>query len=217
MCFSSSSIFYSFFFFFAKDTPVLHFEWILQLLMLRVVTVPQHVRFAVAAKDVSRICLPHLPFPVPISLILIIQLDDWVSCFVCKLPWLGSLWRRENEIVLRILRENYGGSWPWEEEKTRLPCSINCYLRETDIQGGRDSGFGNLTNLSKWKWQCALQFSTNLHIDWWSQVGYKLSVFHHKNWLCKLNMCIKLISYGTKRAIHECAFFSLLVSSDLIL
>lgn len=148
--------------------------------MVGVVTVPKHLRFAVAAKDVSCICLPHLPFPVPVSLILIIQLDDWVSCFVCKLPWLGSLWRRENEIVQRILRENYRGSWPWEAEKTRLPCSINCYLRETDILGG-DSGFRNMTNLSKWKWHCALQFSTNLRMDWWIQIEFKLTVFGIKS------------------------------------
>lgn len=86
---------------------------------------------------------------------------------------------RGGEIVPRILRENYSFSWRWGVGKTTLPCSINCCLRETDILGGGMAGFGNVSNLSKWKWQRTLQLSTSLYCG-------RLELKHLKVFVAKL-------------------------------
>lgn len=122
-----------------------------------------------------------------------------------SLPLCGG----EKEIVLRIQRENYSFSWPWGAEKTRLPCSINCYLRETDILGG-DSGFGNVTNLSKWKWQCVLQFCTVFYSRWRELMHPKvfadhISVYLSWNLLCNVNSFTHLYMFSPFKP-----FFSLI-------
>lgn len=85
-----------------------------------------------------------LAFTSPFSCPRLPYLDyaaGWLSqlfCMQVALAWFFVEEReRGSEIVPRILRKNYSFSWRWGVEKTRLPCSINCCLRETDILGGQ--------------------------------------------------------------------------------
>lgn len=134
------------------------------------------------------------------------QLDDWVSYFVCKLPGLGSLWWRERErkIVLRILRENYSFSWRWGVETTRLPRSINSCLKEADILG-----VGGTTVLGMWP--TFLNGNGNTHYSYlwlyaaddrnWSisTLSYQVSLliyflWNEKDWTHGV-MCMYIFSY----------------------
>lgn len=111
---------------------------IFQLLMSGVITLRKKIfvlllllKRSLTLAFTSPFSCPHLPY--------LDYAAGWLSQLFCMQVALAWFFVEERESVLRMLRMNYMNysfSWRRGVEKTRLPCLINCHLRETDISGG---------------------------------------------------------------------------------